>query len=76
MSQCTCRIVQTKTIVSRPLTPGDFAIDWCPLHAAAPVLLSALRGVLNTIGPRAETVTETSIVEIVETAMEHAEGRG
>jgi len=45
---CTCRIVQTKTIVSRPLTIGDFAIDQCPLHTAAPELLALVRSYIMT----------------------------
>ena len=49
MSHCTCRIVQTKTIVSYPLTVGDFAIDWCDLHLAAPTMVEALKLVSRTV---------------------------
>lgn len=47
--RCTCRIVQTKTVISRPLTKGDFAIDQCDLHAAAPELLAALKGLMPLV---------------------------
>ena len=81
---CTCRIAQTKTIVSRPLTVGDFAIDWCSLHAAAPELLEAVQRMLPWLGKliaddgHLKSVRPQAAVEALQLAEEakaHAEGK-
>lgn len=46
----------------------------CPLHAAAPTLLSALNSILTTIGPFHQDTVQESIKRIAEKAISIAEG--
>src|SRR3990167_6077243 len=74
---CTCRVAQTKTIVSRPLTSGDFTREWGPRHAAALELLAALKEAGRYVKSRQNGNQNWphQLADVIEAAIAHAESQ-